>query len=276
MKMTAKLKVIGFCLTLALLQSVTFAQERARTTSEVLTNEKVLAMVRGGLEPSIIVNKINASRTSFNTETDELIRLQQARVPVDVINAMVESSADRSSVATAYNHNVSEPVGVGSANEIGIYVKAGEEWKEVLPEVINWKTGGVLKGIASLGVIRGDINGHLVGGESGTRVGALREFLIIVPEGVAITEYQLLKLNKHKKSREFRTVTGGIFHMKGGAAPDLIQYEGEKIAKRTFLVKLEDLSSGEYGFLPPGALISGSAGSQLGKIYTFGVSTTQR
>jgi hypothetical protein len=225
-------------------------------------------MVRAGLAANIIVNKIRTSKTSFNTETDELIRLQQAKVPPEVINAMLESSTGEHNLPKSVESTVNE---TGLPKEIGVYVKVGGEWKEVLPEVVNWKTGGVLKGVASMGLIKGDVNGHLQGGASRTRVAIPGEFLIVSPEGVAITEYQLLKLNMHKDSREFRTITGGVLHAKGGATKDLVSYEGQKIANRTYVVKLTNLSSGEYGFLPPGAVMSGSAGSQLGKMYTFGV-----
>jgi hypothetical protein len=38
------------------------------------------------------------------------------------------------------------------------------------------------------------------------------EFCIYAPEGVAITEYQLLRLRDQKEYRELRTVTGGVLH----------------------------------------------------------------
>ena len=145
MKMTSKLKPIVVCLTLAVVQSVVFAQERARISAEVLTNEKVLSMVHAGLAPTIIVNKIYDSKTSFNTQTEELIRLQQARVPAEVIDAMVRSSSRRKPVMSGDDARVNETADAGLPKEIGVYVKTANEWKEVLPEVVNWKTGGILK-----------------------------------------------------------------------------------------------------------------------------------
>lgn len=72
-----------------------------------------------------------------------------------------------------------------------------------------------------------------------------------------------------KEYREFRTVTGGVFHAKGGATRDLVSFEGSKIANRTFVVVLKSLAPGEYGFLPPGAFTSASSSSTLGKMDTF-------
>ena len=71
--------------------------------------------------------------------------------------------------------------------------------------------------------------------------------------------------------REFRTVTGGVFHKSGGAKWDTLPFEYKKVAVRTYLVSLPNLDAGEYGFLSPGAALSSHASAQLGKMYTFRV-----
>jgi hypothetical protein len=141
-------------------------------------------------------------------------------------------------------------------------------WEELLPEVVNWKTGGVLKRMATVGIVKGDVNGRIPGPHSKTSVACPLEVLIYAPEGVAITEYQLLHLRENGDAREFRTVTGGVFHQSGGAIRDVLPFEGKKIASRTYKVTLSQLSPGEYGFLPPGAVTSSSSAS-IGKMYTF-------
>jgi hypothetical protein len=231
------------------------------SSAEILTNDKVIAMVKAGLPSSVIINKIRTSKTDFNTSTDELIRLKQENVAEQVINAMIDPAA-----ALLSPTEVS-----GYPKEIGVYLKKSNEWIELQSEVVNWKTGGVLKSMASLGLVKGDVNGHVEGNQSRTRIGPQIEFIVITPEGVSISEYQLLKLNQHKDNREFRTLTGGIFHAKGGATPDLMPFEGQKLASRTFSVILNELKLGEYGFLPPGVLTQASAAATLGKMYTFGV-----
>lgn len=67
----------------------------------------------------------------------------------------------------------------------------------MLPEIVNWKTGGVMKGIASAGIVKKDVNGHIAGPHSRNSVAFLAEFTIYAPEGVAITEYQLIRLRAH-------------------------------------------------------------------------------
>lgn len=98
---------------------------------------------------------------------------------------------------------------------------------------------------------QGDVNGHIEGGHSKNGVLTPMEFLIKTPEGVAITEYQLIRLHDDKDSREFRTVTGGVLHVSGGATRDIIPFEGKKAANRTYSITLPNLGIGEYGFLPP-------------------------
>ena len=60
-------------LSLLLVCFAVIAQDSAG--SEVLTNDKVITMVKASLPPSVIVNKIHTSKTNFNTNTNELIRL---------------------------------------------------------------------------------------------------------------------------------------------------------------------------------------------------------
>jgi len=152
-----------------------------------------------------------------------------------------------------------------------VYYLKNDKWEEVLPEVVNWKTGGVLKTVATVGVVKGDVNGRLNGPGSRNSVRAPLEFAIYAPEGVAITEYQLLRLRPHSDGREFRTVTGGVMHVSGGATRDLIPFDGKKIALRTYKVLLPStLGAGDFGFLPPGGNMS-SSNTSLGKMYTFRV-----
>lgn len=140
----------------------------------------------------------------------------------------------------------------------------------MLPEVVNWKTGGVLKTIGTAGIVKGDVNGHINGAHSRNSLASPVEVFIYTPEGAAITEYQLLRLREHNESREFRTVTGGVMHVSGGATRDLIPFEGKKVANRMYKVLLPNLGAGDYGFLPPGAFGSASSAS-IGKMYTFRV-----
>lgn len=153
--------------------------------------------------------------------------------------------------------------------EVGVYYEQNGQWVEMMPEIVNWKTGGAVKAVATAGIVKGDVNGRIVGRSSRTPMSAPIHLLVYCPEGTQITEYQLIRMREHSNSREFRTVTGGIFHVSGGAMRDTVPFESSHIAKRTYAIDLSGLPAGEYGLLPPGAHMVSSASAQLGKMYTF-------
>jgi hypothetical protein len=216
------------------------------------------------LGTDVIVSMIQTQPGAYKVGADDMIALKVAGVPDKVIAAMIAKGTAPAPVAQP-------DAAVAPTREVGVYFRKDGEWKDLLPEVVNWKSGGVLKSIASAGIVKGDINGNVRGANSRTKLASPVEILIYAPEGVAVTEYQLLKLRESKDYREFRTVTGGVMHVAGGATRDLIPFEGKKIASRTFSVSLTNLKPGEYGILPPGANTSSSAGAQMGKIYSFSI-----
>jgi hypothetical protein len=60
---------------------------------DVLTNESVIGMVKGGLAESVIIQKIRASSRKFDTSTDGLIKLKAAGVPDKIVEAMISGGA---------------------------------------------------------------------------------------------------------------------------------------------------------------------------------------
>src|SRR5262249_42496929 len=160
------MKTRNFCLAVLLSTAAcgfAMAQEGS-PSGEILTNDKVMTMAKAGLPTSVIVNKIRASKTNFNIDTDELMRLQES-LHTEILNAMLEASNPSRGTS-------SQPLSGGPGassdypNEIGVYLKKAGQWDEVSPEVVNWKTGGVMKSVASFGVVKGDVNGHLEGKQS--------------------------------------------------------------------------------------------------------------
>jgi hypothetical protein len=219
--------------------SAVFAQES-------LTNDSVIKLVKAGLSEDLIVQTINSQPGKYALGADDILALKNARVSDKIIAAMLNRNNAVSGKQTA---SVGPELSVGGyPNEIGVYVKRNNQWLEIQPEVINWKTGGVLKSIATAGIVKGDVNGHLNGKSSRNKINTPLEFCIYAPEGVAITEYQLLRLHDKNEYREFRTVTGRVLHVKGGATRDLLPFEGSKVASRTFVLTIQNLGSGEYGF----------------------------
>jgi len=97
------------------------------------------------------------------------------------------------------------------------------------------------------------------------------ELLIYTTPGTSPDEYDFLRFEQHKDSREFRTLTGGVFHSESGSARDEVDFHPTKIAPQmyTFTVPA-DIVKGEYGVLPPGS--NNQRGfADTGKIFTFSI-----
>ncbi len=241
----------------------------ALQAQQALDNDGVIKMVKAGLAEDVIVSAIASQPGSYQLDADHLIALKAAGVPDKVMAAMVtkNSGATAAPAAPAAPAAAAAPL----VDEIGVYFKKGDNWVEMYPEVVNFKTGGFLKSMASEGIVKGDVNGHLAGKSAKTSVTTPLDFLVYMQEGVSITEYQLLRLRVSGNSREFRSVTGGVIHSSGGAQRDEVPFESKKIAPRTYEIVLgPDIKAGEYGFLPPGAVSSSNMASS-GKMYTFQV-----
>lgn len=66
---------------------------RDGAAAEVLTNDDVVKLVKGGLPESVVVQKIRTSERKFDTSADALIKLKSAGVPDKVIEAMLAPAA---------------------------------------------------------------------------------------------------------------------------------------------------------------------------------------
>lgn len=262
-------------------QTTTHARATSAAVHSGLTCEDVIKLAKAGLAEDIIIQQIQKSGHAFDLSTDQLLALKSANVSDRIVEVMLDPAKDLAPEKAPVIASVAPPPAaieitrrapepephrerVRFPTEIGVYVKQDGQWKEVPPEIVYWKTGGVLKTVATAGIHHGDVNGHLTGAESRTRLEGGLEFLIVAPEGTALSEYQLVRLRSNKDNREFRTISGGFFHAQSGAQRDIVPFDGEKVASRTFEIKFpSNAGSGEYGFLPPGS----ENGS--GKIYSF-------
>jgi len=220
-------------------------------------------MIQAGFDEETIVAAVQSKPTDFDTSIEALIELKSAGVSQPVLRAVMDSDAGRPI-------HPGVPTKTSFPTEIGVYVRDETVFKDVLPEIITWKTGGVMKSLATGGLTKGHTNGVLEGPISRLQASQPLEFVIVATEGTSVVEYQLLKLKRMKSRREFRAITGGILHASSGAQKSLHKFQHEKVAPRTFVVKVSGLENGEYGFLPPGAVGHQSAVS-MGKIYTFGL-----
>ena len=249
------------------------ARSRSAASASGLTAEDVVKLAKAGLSEDIIIQQIRKNGRAFDLSTDQLIAMKTANVSDRIVQVMLDPSKADAAAATpavsklvasgpvAPRHPPAEPA---LPTEVGVYAKKQGQWVEVPPQIVYWKTGGVMKTIATAGIRRGDVNGHVPGASSHISFAGPLGLLIVAPEGVALAEYQLLRLRGNKDNRGFRTVTGGILHAQSGSGRDVVAFDGKKIASRMYEVTFPaSAGSGEYGVLPP----SSTSGS--GKIYSF-------
>lgn len=249
---------------------------------QLLTNQKIGDLVQAGVSTEEVIRIINsAPAVNFDLRPGSTDNLLNAGVGEDVIKAM---AARESGPAVGLQRrivpdskpprpNTRESSDRSTVTEVGVYYRSDSgQWKRIMPEIANWKTGGVLKSASTLGIIKRDLNGRIKGPTARIQLKSAMEILIYCPADTEITEYQLLKLRGHSKSREFRTATGGVFHQSGGSDRDLVPFDPRSIAPRSYTVALSGLSDGQYALMPPGSYLSHGPSAQLGKVYTFSVS----
>jgi hypothetical protein len=232
-----------------------------------MTDQDVLAMAALGLSDDVIIDKIHATaETNFDTSVEGMRQLKFGKVSDSVIRVMINPR-----MTTGARDSVATPMVSGSVlpEDAGIFVVVGDQSRELEPEIVNWQTGGVAKSHVTIGIVKGDLNGKVAGPQSPTQVNSSVVFLIKTVEGTSATEYQLLRLHQKADRREFRSVTGGVLHQSGGAQRDKLSFSPEKVGGRLWKVRLDDLPTGEYGFLAPGVLSASLSSS--GKIYSFSV-----
>ena len=73
----------------------------AGTENEVLTNEDVVQLVSNNIDRGLIALKMSTTRLAFDLSASGMVRLNQSKVPSDLIKAMMSPPAPHSMVAVA-------------------------------------------------------------------------------------------------------------------------------------------------------------------------------
>jgi len=268
---------------------LSLAQGNGTSGSEVLTNENVITMVKAGLAPGIIVNKIRTSKTNFNTNTNELIQLQQTRVPAEIINAMVEAST---ATSTATSHtgagdvSRTDPNDPLSAHEAGIYlyeeIDGKKKMTQLEPSVSKQtKTGGIFASALTYGIMKTKVKAALAGKNAPLQISNSPPVFYFYFEAknaglssntyytTSPSEFVLVKFNDKSNTREITILQANAFGAQSGTMDKSARgFKVEKLGPGVYKVTpQEDLNDGEYGFYNGGGV--GPSGGT--KIFDFGI-----
>ena len=182
-------------------------------------------MVNAKFDDPTIVKTIEANETYFDLSVDALLRLKEQGVSQSVIQAMLSApKKSRSAQATEAAPTVSMKAQVTQlapsdlVDEVGVYQVLKGKLVAIEPEIVSWRTGGVVKNAVTLGLDKGHINGTIAGPHSKIAVattpfgmaGSL-VFYIHCLDGNSASEYQLLRFWQKGDRREFRSVTAVCF-----------------------------------------------------------------
>lgn len=230
----------------------------------LMNNDTVLRMVHAGLGDDLIIQTINSQPGDYRVLPDDLIALKQAGVSESILGAMI--SPKRRSLSKP----AMQPLVIAEVTEPGVYYEDAQgRWQLMETEIVHIKSGGFIKSHLTNGIIREDRNGVVSGREAKLLLPRPIQFMIYTPESVTGNEYEVLRFRLNSKDREFRTLTGGVFHSTGGAERDEQPFKPVLTAPHTYTFTIStDTPGGEYGILPPG---TGNV-TNGGKIYTFAIS----
>jgi len=267
------LRLLSVILTLLVVTLIAVLPVQAQ---QGLTNTDIIKMQSAGLSESIILSSVNTQPAAYDTSTDGLLALKKAGVSDAVLAAMISrNAAMKSGVGAPSGTNLPSAAPAGpppGVDEVGVYYQdKNKAWHPIPSEIVNTKSGGLLKSIATDGIVKGDTNGHIKGAESPTKLTTGLNVLIFMPETYSANDYILVKLHQNSNNREFRAMTGGVFHSSGGATKDTVGFGSRKLAPHVYeLTFAAPLTPGQYGIIPPGATTTSNLAAG-GKIYSFSI-----
>jgi hypothetical protein len=244
-------------------------------TRRAVTNDQVVRMVKAGLDEHIILQTIQEQPGRYDVAPDDLIALKDAGVSARIISALQAKTAGltiRLDPDGRPDRGVVPGPVAPALDEIGVYYKDKTgDWVPLKTERVVFKSSGWVKNALSDGLIKRDMNGHLEGPKSPLVLPTGIEILIFTPAGTSADEYDFLRLEKHKGSRDFRTLTGGLFTSESGSGRDELEFHPERIGPQMYVFTVpKDIIKGEYGVLPPGSANQRGL-ADTGKIFTFSI-----
>ncbi len=282
-----------------LLMTLIFVQAMsAQTTREVLTNVKIIELVRLGLGEDIIVEKIRQSQCQCDTSTAGLAKLQAAKVPNSIIMAMLNSaSGDKPYSESGQDKPVVKPTQTNTAKDIGlsrselsqmsepgIYLNENGKITAIEPTIYSGTKANMLGTVFTYGIKKTKIRAVVRGKSANTQVSTARpEFYFLFSReygnaasvmsgigGYAATspaEFVMVSMTIKENSREATMGSVSLYNSSTGASDkDIREFKFDKIKPGLYKVTPKiDLATGEYCFYYAG---NSGAGN---KVFDFSV-----
>ena len=269
---------VAFCPFLIAQQAPFFIAQQTSYLSaqQGLNNDSIMRMVSAELSDDVIVTTINASPGAYDTSPEGLIALKQAGVSDKVIAAIAAkgtgAAPDPAAPSTSDASAPAAPLPSGVDN-IGAYYKdSGGNWQPLPSEVVIFQSGGVIKHLASAGLMKQDLNGLVGGMRSRLVVSTPITFILHVPQGRTASDYELVRLHVVGNNRQFQSVAGGLIHESSSSLRDEIDFSSTQMGPSAYQIVLNNgLGDGEFGFLEPQDTSSPKTPASSGKIFTFAI-----
>ena len=170
MRPTARCLAIALAIAVGLLAHPLAAEAGERA----LTNEDILALTRAGIHEAVIVAKIAASQTAFDTSVVRLLTLAEAGVHRSVLEAMAKSDVEPSPQAAERDGFAGTPCAGRAVRTVSVLVDNGDGFLRIEPNVAGVRTGNLLSGPLSAvtyGLLRPKSKAVVRGAKSDLRVG---------------------------------------------------------------------------------------------------------
>ena len=249
---------------------------------EVLTNDSVISMVKGGLGEAVVLARIRSSPANFDTSTNSLLALKKAGVSDKVIEAMVSAPRSGAAAAVPSAPTPAAPSAGASAPPPSVSASARSSAGGAaanLPRDSIFHLNGTKYVEMQPQVVEIEISNAVFSSKSDVVLGGRRaEYRITDRQPqfysyFAPTEALLVKLKPgdKKNDRNLKMGSGG-YHPYGGSSrmgirsEDRIAVKSEREANGFYRISPSNpLPSGEYGFI----VLSGATAG--GRMFDFGV-----
>ena len=283
------------CLLLAFVMVATASV--TASAQETMNNNEVISLSKAGLNSSLIIGKIRASKTNFDMSTDALIALKKAGVSDDVVAAMMDAKAGRSVTAAtpaAPGKASGDPNDPMAPHSYGIYLYqtkgGGPTMTQLQPNVSaqNRTGGGLTAAVTPFGLGKVKTKANLPGRSAALQIDTAEPVFYFyldassgglnTASGIPSTpnEFTLVRFNQRSDNREVTIAKANSWGAKGGLSDEyVVALKSESLGNGIYRVTPQgSLTRGEYGFYLVNSGNSNAAQGMGSKFFDFGVNMT--